>query len=102
VTTKETNDALNDLMSDVGRVVPDSPQFSAFSLKMVVEKIVNKAVDRAIDAERATSAELREALRAVIETRAAYDGESSWSLESRWAVYVIARDAAVALLEKLE
>ena len=54
------------------------------------------------DAERAKSAELLEALRAVIETRAAYDGESSWSLESRWAVYVIARDAAVALLERLK
>ena len=55
-----------------------------------------------LDAERAKSAELLKALRAVIETRAAYDGESSWSLESRWSVYVIARDAAVALLKRLK
>ena len=45
-----------------------------------------------LDAERAKSAELLKALRAVIETRAAYD----------WAVYVIARDDAVALLKRLK
>lgn len=47
MTTRETNDAINELMAQVSAVVPESRSFSAFSLKCAVEVIVNKAVEDA-------------------------------------------------------
>jgi hypothetical protein len=48
MTTKETNEALNELMAQVAAVIPESPQFSAFSFKCAIEPIVNRAVAAAV------------------------------------------------------